>query len=573
MSGVWKALAVWLAACSLVRAGDLPGAGSPTLNGESHAWVALPIGGDDPGAAIVHLPPRRDPSRSDGRGDAEDGSLHLVARVAQVPERLAAWDRELWMVFSAEPAGPGKRQRRVLTMSIERGPLAGAWVPSPQGERLPTVASLSGDGSLAGFVGTSRGPMALIQQRADSTGRLRYQLLILLDGDWQGINLPERWWEAPSAEARSSGEGLRLELVAAAEGPMLVVIGERQGGVWRGRFAREAIKSGAEAAAAVSVEWAWSPLSFMSASGAAVPQAGSPVVASGGQLAFVGRLPSEGGLKLVNLTQSAARVLSPVIPGRDFGLVSLDQVGRVALVWQESEVSPGDSNGQAIRRAAPSLKTRITELSAATGHILFEGPARVGGPVSSQELKLLAIALVGVMIVVVAVILRPNASGAGVSLPKGYALAEPGRRVVAASVDVMLATLVASAVLQVSVVELLSVDLLARGSGGIGAVLLILGIGFVHTTTGDWLIGRSLGKAATGCQVVRPMFTRKEPDGEMLPTLTRPALWRVAVRNLVCWVLPPVAMWGLGAADHRHRGDIASGLLVVIELEEPDSPE
>ena len=169
--GARKLAAIVLAACSTLRAGDLPGAGSPTLKGESHAWVALPLEGSEGGAAIVHVPPRRDASRTDGRGDAEDGSLHMVARVAQVPERLAAWDRELWMVFGAEPAGPGKRQRRVLTMQIERGPLAGAWVPSPQGERLPTVASLPGDGSLVGFAGTPKGPVALIQQRADGFGK------------------------------------------------------------------------------------------------------------------------------------------------------------------------------------------------------------------------------------------------------------------------------------------------------------------------------------------------------------------------------------------------------------------
>jgi hypothetical protein len=355
---------------------------------------------------------------------------------------------------------------------------------------------------------------------------------------------------------------------------MLVLIDGRQGGLWSGQYGREPAKTDDEVTGPLPVTWQWSPLSFAGANGATAPHAGFPVISSGGQLACVTKDTGKPGLNIVGLSRDAPRVLASVNPGPDVAIVSLDQVGRIALVWQEAEgPAPSKDNGLPVRRAPSSPKTNIIEISAATGHVLYEGPARVGGPVSSQELKLLAIALVGVMIVVVAVILKPDGGGAGLSLPKGYALAEPGRRVVAGVVDVLLATLVVSAVLRVSVLELLSADLLSRGSGGITAVLLILGVGFVHTTLGDWLIGRSIGKVATGCLVVRPGVTKSEPGGEVSPVLSRPTLWRAAVRNLVCWLLPPVAMWGMGGADHRHRGDIASGLVVVVEFEEPDTIE
>jgi hypothetical protein len=50
-------------------------------------------------------------------------------------------------------------------------------------------------------------------------------------------------------------------------------------------------------------------------------------------------------------------------------------------------------------------------------------------------------------------------------------------------------------------------------------------------------------------------------------TLVRPVLWRAAVRNLVRWALPPLALSGLSGMDHRHRGDTAAGTVVVVRQE------
>jgi hypothetical protein len=98
-----------------------------------------------------------------------------------------------------------------------------------------------------------------------------------------------------------------------------------------------------------------------------------------------------------------------------------------------------------------------------------------------------------------------------------------------------------------------------------------LGIGFGHTTISEWLTGRSIGKMLTGCEVVHPRFAQG-PDGQVDVALERPALWRAAVRNLVRWTFPPLALVGLSAMDHRHRGDAAAGTVVVVRSddEEPD---
>jgi uncharacterized RDD family membrane protein YckC len=172
------------------------------------------------------------------------------------------------------------------------------------------------------------------------------------------------------------------------------------------------------------------------------------------------------------------------------------------------------------------------------------------------------------MVVVVAVVLRPEPLGPALTLPKGVQLAEPGRRVIGAAIDLLIAAAVAAAMLGVPVSQLLTVNVLFGESGGVEAMLLILGVGFGLTTLGDGLFGRSIGKAITGCEVVCPGAAVPGSDGTVEPRLVRPSLWRAALRNLVCWSLPPVAMWGLANPDHRHRGDIAAGTAVVVRVEE-----
>jgi hypothetical protein len=277
---------------------------------------------------------------------------------------------------------------------------------------------------------------------------------------------------------------------------------------------------------------------------------------------------------LTTLTSSAAHRLASVsVPVADYSVVPLDGCGRLAVVWQEyPETVPGPpSLGGPARVPASQPSTFVTEISAFTGEVLYSGRAHVAGPVSKHELKLLAIALVGVMLVVILAVFRPEGTDESLSLPQGYALAEPGRRMAAGAIDALIAGVIASVIAGRSVLDAIRLDALLTESGSIELVLLTLGVGFLHATLGDWLMGRSLGKAITGCEVCALASSQPDESGVLQPTLGRPTIWQAALRNLVSWVVPPLAVWGMGGPDHRHKGDQVSRTVVVIRAE-PEPP-
>ena len=83
--------------------------------------------------------------------------------------------------------------------------------------------------------------------------------------------------------------------------------------------------------------------------------------------------------------------------------------------------------------------------------------------------------------------------------------------------------------------------------------------GLVLGVMGEVLIGRSIGKLLTGCEVV---------DVRVTGSISHPQFWQALVRNVIKWVLAPAAMLGLMDAQGRHRGDSMSRTAVVVE--EPD---
>lgn len=554
-------LCAWLVLTS-ARADILPGAGGLSATGmvggskgESHAWVALPLSPPTEGAAIIHLPPRRAEGRADSIADAEDGSVRLALRLPRMPERLAAWDNRVWIVFEPEPIG-GKRVRRVLTMSVEPGPLGGSWA-SPESEgRLPALPSLPGDEELAGFVGSSRGPLALLRSADPAKG---YSLLMLAGAGWSPVSL------SPGPMAGDAGgvpPGERLDLVAAPNGVAIVALGPERGAVWNGQFLKDGPKKPGNSPVRV-LDWSRTGLSTLDAAGVQAPLPPSQMVTVAGQVVYASRRAG-GATEIWNPSSGSCRLLNRLAGvGSPCALVPLDQIGRVALVWEERE-KPNAPPTAADSSPTPGFKTHIVEVSAFTGAVLYDGPARVGGPVSAAELKLLALVMVGVMAIVLLVVLRPDAGAGLVSLPRGLALAEPGRRVVAGAIDLLVALIAVAWFRHVPLPQLIAPATLLYDPSGVETLLLVLGFGIVHSTLGEWLLGRSIGKLVVRCEVVR--VTMATTGAEPMPVANRPGLWRAAVRNVVRWTLAPLAITGLNGPDHRHRGDLAAGTVVVIRI-------
>jgi hypothetical protein len=519
---------------STARAQELPGAGSVSVVSaetgqcsESHAWVALPLPAGE--GAILHLPPRIAAGQSDADADAEDGSVRLGTRLSSMPEALAAWENRLWMVFPAE--GPAaNRQRRVLTMSVERGPMDGSW-SSPDAEgRLPALPSLPGDQTLVAFAGAPRGPLALLRAEGPEP---KWSMLWFSGTQWVAVTPPGSW--TASARVGLAAAPAGAALVAMDAGRVMLWRGAVDGTTWRWR--EQAIKGGIEA----------------------LPESkriGAVLVRDQGLLTL---RDADKRLQVWSLDRSGSRLLTSVdTEGRPAAAVPLDQVGRIAMVWAAAPREP----------AGVGLSARIVEVSALTGAVLYDGPAKVAGPVSSTELKLLALALVAVMAAVLVFVMQPDASGPELSLPRGFALAEPGRRFGAAAIDLLIVLAVVGRLRGIPLAEFAAPSAFFQDRGSVETVLMLIGVGFAYSTVSEWLFGRGIGKWVAGCRVAA---WGVGPADASAIVVARPSLWRAAVRNVVRWVLPPLAISGLLSADHRHRGDLSAGTVVVVRVE-PETP-
>ncbi|MEX2217246.1 MAG: RDD family protein [Phycisphaerales bacterium] len=537
------ALAARLLAGAAVRAQPLPGAAGPGPAAPGHAWATLPTRAGDGSVAIIHLPPRGP--------RVPDGTVRMITQLPRPPERMAGWENRLYLVFGPETAGrPGAgSQRRVHILTMQPGAIEGSWAMAAEGSRLPALPSLPGEPALLGLGASELGPLALIRRAGEAP-----ELLLLSGSAWVPLNLPG---DLPA-------EG-GLELVPSAAG--FDLLAPAAGRAWSGRAA---LRDGSAPAT-------WEARAIASPPG---PDH-TPLGGIGGGQVFWSR-PSDSAPLAIHSATGAGFYPLAALRGvaTDFTIAPLVRNQRIAVVW--SEPMPGAEAPPAApaagRAGGPPPKprphrTRIVEVSAATGRVLYDGGAQVAGPVSSQELKLLAGLLVAVMAVILLFVLRPDQGAAGLMLPAGFALAEPTRRLIASAIDLLLVATVASRLTGAPIVDLFSPTALLTGAAPLHALFLMLGVGIVVGALCERLLGRTLGKAIAGCEVIRPVI--RIADGVPVPAPTRPSLLRSMVRNLLKWVLPPVALAGAFSPERRHRGDVVSGSAVVIRLDlaEPSADE
>jgi hypothetical protein len=520
----------------------LPGAGGFADGGQSHAWVVLPLGSH----ALLHLPPR---SGNGPVGLVEPGSTRLAAPLHEAAEMAAAWENRVYLAFAATPVPPDRLVRRVLSLGAHAGPMGSVWSFDNYGGRMEVLAALPGDGDLISFVGSARGPVALLRRDTGEVELLRVEGTV-----WGRVNLPDGDLEKPRLVALPQGVGL--------------LSWERE----KARLWTAVSRDSAEPTTTdkplppLVMEWTVKDLSLRTEGGELAPQPDGPVFQIGQVLVYSAR-SSAGAVEIWNPTPSRVYRLA-VLPevGAPYAAAPLDDVGRLALVWPRVEGTGGGRKapGTGVLSSPSVLDVSIVEISVVDGAVIYAGPALQKGPVSPEELKLLAVALVGVMALILLFVLKPEESRGPVHLPKGVTLAEPGRRMFAGLLDLLLAATIASALTGRGLLELLLLSGVFTEASAMLGVLSMLGIGFVLSVIGETLFGRSAGKALTGCAVAWPRMVEM-PDKEMVPALARPTLWRAVVRNLVKWFVPPIAIMGLSGPEFRHRGDVAAGTVVVVE--------
>lgn len=439
------------------------------------------------------------------------GLARLSRTLERMPAGLAASGRRVFMVFDGEP-------RRVMSIQASPTPIAGIWRDEPEG-RLEPHPPLPSRGRLAGFAFGSERLAALLVDDEGAT------LLELEGGAWSARALPED----------AGGPAGRWSLLGDETG-LILVRGDADGSAWWRRDTGGA--------------WRGAPIRL--------PPDALPVGAFRGRIVLVG-MGSEGDAHAVLLADELGveRVATIAMPGAEasngVGVAVLpDQGGRVSLVWGESI------------DARPGVVHRIREVSLATGRTLADGPVERVLPVSAREFRLLAAWLVMVLVVSLFIVLRPIDDRTPVRLPEGLVLAGPGRRFAATVIDLVVCAIPVARLWGVSVADILTGGILLAPGEDWTAMPAVLAVGAVYGTLMEALFGGTIGKLLLGCRVIRATGVA---SGQVR--------WVGVVacfgRNLIKWVLPPVAALATLDPSGRHRGDLVARAVVVIRVE-PDAP-
>lgn len=543
--------------------------GSGVVGGQSHGWIAVPSMN---GTALVHVPPRK-PGVTKA---ALDGTMRQARELKVPPIAIAAVGDRVFLI-SDVPATAGTPGRRsVESLRAMPSAVGDLWYFEPDGH-LRELPDLPAYGAVDGFVGTDPGPLALVDG----------QLLLLDDRGWNRIDPPSplvgRGWDSLSRLIEIGGRPAILS--PRADGAIEVWIGQITAtgtdrpparSKRRGREPRDGTTGGGatddslEPPAPYSVLWSsetYASDGSLTKRGLSGPWIGEV----GGVITYAAGM-SDGSVAIGTITRQSSYELAVVRGvGPIFGVVPIEDGARIALAWLERESTPSGSESRVQRRVFPApgepsaepksgaVRARghleIRELSVFTGAVLYSGPQRGDGPVSAFEVQVLAGALVLVMVVVLILVLSREPDDGVFHLPRGTAMAEPGRRAMAAVMDLGAAILIADKLWGVPITDLLGPNRIFSGEAlwVLGSAVLI---GLVLGTVGEWLTGRSFGKAMMGCAVV----DARTPGGEP----RAPKLWQALVRNLVKWIASPAAMLGLMESAGRHRGDALSRTLVCV---------
>jgi uncharacterized RDD family membrane protein YckC len=243
----------------------------------------------------------------------------------------------------------------------------------------------------------------------------------------------------------------------------------------------------------------------------------------------------------------------------------VNPAGRLAMVWN-------------VRSAERADRTQIREYSAASGLSLYDGAVRADEFAERQRIQLWGVVGVMGMVGMIAVGFRGRIerrafgakpavlpSGSGAATLDQMKAADPLRRLAAAILDYTPSAMAVALMQGRDEIALMMPSTMFGGAAGVSAELdlgpfaMALALAALHTTIFEWLFGRSVGKFVLGVRVVD---ARAAAEGR---PMVRPALWQTAVRNVVRWAAPLLAVFALLDESGRHPGDLAGQTLVVAD--------
>jgi len=513
----------------------LPSAGSTGRDG-GHGWVVVPREFDR--YSLVHLPPRVQGAR--GRDDTTpSGTVRQVMNMARPPVAMAAVGQRVVLIF--EPTSDGV-QARWPVRSIRAQPMgqgAYRYVPKTKGGGFEIEQSFEGAGEIVSLVGGSLvgGSGAGGAGVGGQDGRI-----YLLARNDDGTSLWSLGRDAWSQEQLP--EDVEPVELLAGHPDRLVLVGA-EGDVWLGHQEQDRL------------EWVRSAHTLVLDDNA---------VRSGHRI-WLGDGPGRWRIAgdRVEIDRLDHDQVTPVaridVERSRVGVVPMVRSGRLVFLWPAEEGSSDQP-------------TMVTEVSAWTGRALFADRAIAGGPVSTRDFRILALAMLAMSVgVLVFVVRQPGGSGGGesevVTLPKDTALAPPGQRVAATMMDWVMIAAIAAMVLDTPLSQTMTLvglvlDPVTRAGGGIGLVLAVLLMAWAWGTLFEGVWGATPGKWLMGCRVAAV-------GKGSAPSLVR-RLGRSATRNAFKWGLWPWAAAETMTPGVRHRGDQVARAAVVVDLEPAEKP-
>ncbi len=506
--------------CSDVRGQMLVGSGVDDT--QTHAWAAYKNARGE--TLLVHLPPRDgDVNAQIPINPAEPGELHAVRNLNRFPDAIAAIENRVYLVFPPSYTTERGKIRRVFSGQAVPAPVGAIWGFMPTG-RLDSEPAIYTQGQVDALVATTDTLWALLKEDD------QYTLVTMKDAAWETVDLPD-------AAGLSSPDLDRSATVwrwmISAVGGQLIAID---------RTDPDAIRPfGFDAA-----DGAWSLMDWPRI---AVPDGRFQILAGMRSLIVVDwdqqsqariRTWSHAGIFTI-----ADGLDLPV----DIELTALGSVNRLIglVAGNRSADGASDENHAGVQ---------IYELDLSDGSVVYAGEPVVSTPVSQAEMRFLMGMMILIMAGVLVVVIMPDRTSA-MGVPDGFELADPGRRLMATMVDVFLVSLAVGLIFDVRVIEIITLGVIARSDDAWLAIPSVMISGVVVMSLMEWLVGASPGKFFVGVRVVRAQ------GGPM----QRIPLWAAIVRNVIKWVLPPVAALALVDPEMLHRGDRATRTIVAAPIE------
>lgn len=446
-------------------------------------------------------------------------------KLPEIPVMVGSWDDHLWLVFYHRVSSGREIRREVYVVEAQMNDSVGIYEQSPP-DHLTKVTSLPSEGRLAGFIGTPRGPLALLlpYQRAEviikagpsslaSSPTLRAPILLQLRGnEWVETDLPNEFDLKKKSFLLSGGrDGQSLVLLSVSQQLLDradLAIRDSDGN-WR----------------------VWHP-----------------------------EIDSR---QIIDLLRVKEHLLV-IQQGDGSDEVTISTLSNTRMVAIASFQSPRDpwalvGMRDGLRRlvVSPTGETSMMRFSMITGRLGRE-ETLVIQPIPPRAIwqSLVTVIFVGLVIFIV-VVVKPGQSKP-VTLPENTMVLPLGLRLTALLFDFAPGGILTLLVLEQSPLDLIFHPLFASEPGQVAAFGMMLGLTMTHSLLGELWKATTLGKAILGARVI----TSKGG---------RPGAKQIVIRNmlkLVILLIPPLGLLMIRNPYLQGIPEMKSHTVVVIEKQD-----